>query len=143
LVLAPQAQISAISPRICTIFRGERFTGIIVTKSPRHHQIHLRHVHVHVYVRHSLARAGSQLGDYIIEAEIGGGGMARVYRARHNILETVHALKVLDPVYRAQPEARKRFLEEARIQAKHLGHPGIVRVTTSSPRRTPPRWSWS
>src|SRR5689334_25335385 len=55
--------------------------------------------------------------------------MATVYKARHTILDTHHALKVLDPRYRAKPEARARFLDEARIQAKHLKHPNIVRVT--------------
>ena len=73
--------------------------------------------------------AGQQLGEYIIEAEIGGGGMAKVYRARHAILDTIHALKVLDDEYRANAEARRRFLDEAKIQAKHLTHPNIVKVT--------------
>ena len=72
---------------------------------------------------------GDRVGDYIIEAELGGGGMATVYRARHAFLETVHALKVLAPEYRVQPEARTRFLDEAKLQAKHLDHPSIVKVT--------------
>jgi tRNA A-37 threonylcarbamoyl transferase component Bud32 len=74
-------------------------------------------------------QAGEQLGEYIIEAEIGGGGMAKVYRARHAILDTHHALKVLDDEYRSNAEARRRFLDEAKIQAKHLTHPNIVKVT--------------
>ena len=69
------------------------------------------------------------IGDYEIEAELGEGGMAKVYRAKHTFLETVHALKVLDPSYRVNPEARKRFLDEAKIQAKHLDHDNIVKVT--------------
>ena len=73
--------------------------------------------------------AGQQLGEYIIEAEIGGGGMAKVYRARHAVLDTLHALKVLDDEFRANAEARRRFLDEAKIQAKHLTHPNIVKVT--------------
>jgi serine/threonine-protein kinase len=55
--------------------------------------------------------------------------MAKVYRARHSVLDTRHALKVLDPKYRLNAEARKRFLDEAKIQAKHLNHPNIVKVT--------------
>jgi tRNA A-37 threonylcarbamoyl transferase component Bud32 len=78
-------------------------------------------------------QAGEQLGDYIIEAEIGGGGMAKVYRARHSVLDTHHALKVLDEEYRANAEARRRFLDEAKIQAKHLTHPNIVKVTNIVP----------
>jgi hypothetical protein len=73
--------------------------------------------------------AGQQLGEYIIEAEIGGGGMAKVYRARHAVLDTLHALKVLDAEFRTNAEARRRFLDEAKIQAKHLQHPNIVKVT--------------
>ena len=73
--------------------------------------------------------AGQQLGEYVIEAEIGGGGMAKVYRARHAVLDTLHALKVLDAEFRTNAEVRRRFLDEAKIQAKHLQHPNIVKVT--------------
>ena len=55
--------------------------------------------------------------------------MAKVYKAKHSILETHHAIKVLDPEFRANPDARKRFLDEAKIQAKHLDHVNIVKVT--------------
>jgi cyclophilin family peptidyl-prolyl cis-trans isomerase/protein-disulfide isomerase len=72
---------------------------------------------------------GSRVGDYEIEAELGEGGMARVYRARHALLDTLHAVKVLDSALRTNADARQRFLDEARIQAKHLDHPGIVKVT--------------
>ncbi len=40
---------------------------------------------------------GRQINDYLIEAEIGRGGMARVYRARHVVLDRPTALKVLLP----------------------------------------------
>ena len=74
--------------------------------------------------------SGSHVGDYEILAALGEGGMATVYRARHAIIDTIHALKVLDPKLRGDAEIRGRFPEEARIQAKHLDHPGIVKVTT-------------
>ena len=76
-----------------------------------------------------MSDAPDRIGDYAIEAELGAGGMATVYRARHVVLDTLHALKVLDPAYRARPEARRRFLDEAKLQAKHLVHPNIVKVT--------------
>ena len=79
--------------------------------------------------------AGDRVGDYEIEAELGTGGMARVYRVRHTVLDTLHALKVLEPEYRANAGARQRFLEEAKIQAKHLDHPGIVKVVNGPARR--------
>jgi serine/threonine-protein kinase len=72
---------------------------------------------------------GQRIGEYIIEASLGGGGMARVFRCRHAVLETVHAMKVLDAEFRTNVEIRQRFLTEAKIQAKHLQHPNIVRVT--------------
>lgn len=71
---------------------------------------------------------GAQIGNYIIEQEIGCGGMARLYRVRHAVLQTLHALKVLEPAYREKAELRTRFLNEAMIGAK-LHHPNIVRVT--------------
>lgn len=71
---------------------------------------------------------GAQVGNYVIEEEIGCGGMARLYRVRHAVLQTQHALKVLEPAYREKAELRTRFLNEAMIGAK-LHHPNIVRVT--------------
>lgn len=77
----------------------------------------------------SQAALPEAIGDYDILGELGAGGMARVYRGRHRHLETEHAIKVLDPSYREVPEARQRFLDEAKIQAKLLTHPNIVKVT--------------
>ena len=56
-----------------------------------------------------------RVGDYELEATLGSGGMATVYRARHVFLDTHHAIKLLDPRYRVVPEARRRFLDEAKI----------------------------
>ena len=72
---------------------------------------------------------GEQVGEYEIEAQLGEGGMAIVYRARHVVLGTRHAIKVLADDHRANAEIRRRFLDEGKIQAKHLLHPNIVRVT--------------
>ncbi len=71
---------------------------------------------------------GAQIGNYVIEQELGCGGMARIYRVRHAVLQTQFALKVLEPAYRERSELRARFLSEAMIGAK-LHHPHIVRVT--------------
>jgi len=76
-----------------------------------------------------MASVGDRVGDYELEAELGQGGMATVYRAKHALLDTEHAVKVLDPELRNNANARQRFLDEAKIQAKHLDHPGIVKVT--------------
>ena len=71
---------------------------------------------------------GRQVGNYIVEEELGAGGMARVYRVQHTALGTLHALKVLEPRFRVVAEVRARFLAEARIQASLL-HDTIGRVT--------------
>lgn len=71
---------------------------------------------------------GTQIGSYFVEAPLGQGGMAAVFRARHVRLGSVHALKVLLPDYARSDELRLRFLNEGRIQAQ-LRHPGLVPVT--------------
>ena len=68
---------------------------------------------------------GQQLGPYQIEAILGSGGMAVVYRARHQ--GDAVALKVLFPPPDAAAELRQRFEREARTAAR-LRHPNIVRV---------------
>jgi pSer/pThr/pTyr-binding forkhead associated (FHA) protein len=54
--------------------------------------------------------------------------MARVYRVRHAILDTVFALKVLAPDLVAEEGLRRRFLAEGRIMAR-VRHPAVVMVT--------------
>jgi len=68
---------------------------------------------------------GTVVDRYTVEAQIGEGGMARVYRVRHNQLGTPHALKVLLLPARALQE---RLHQEGRVQAS-LRHPNIVAVT--------------
>jgi serine/threonine-protein kinase len=69
---------------------------------------------------------GQYLGPYQIEAILGSGGMAVVYRARRADSETV-ALKVLFPPPEASRELRLRFEREAHTAAR-LRHPAIVRI---------------
>lgn len=73
-------------------------------------------------------RPGTVVGNYEIVSELGHGGMAYVYKARHRILDHWCALKVLDPVLVREPDMRERFLQEGRIQSR-LRHPSIVAVT--------------
>ena len=63
---------------------------------------------------------------YIVEATLGRGGFATVYAARHAVLGTEHAVKVLDAGQ--DRDSRGRLLREGRIQAR-LAHPNVVRVT--------------
>lgn len=69
---------------------------------------------------------GQRIGPYHIEAILGSGGMAVVYRARNNRDEAV-ALKVLFPPPGAGKEMQTRFEREART-AMRLRHPAIVHV---------------
>lgn len=65
---------------------------------------------------------------YKIIDKIGQGGMGKVYKAEHIILEKIFALKVLNPDLAKREDSIKRFINEAKLTSK-LGHPNIVEVT--------------
>lgn len=70
----------------------------------------------------------SRLGDrYVIERELGRGGMGAVYLARDRRLDRLVALKVLPSEYALLPALRERFLRETRMAAS-FSHPNIVPV---------------
>src|SRR5262245_37919960 len=64
---------------------------------------------------------------YVIEQELGNGGMGVVYRAAQVSLGRPVALKVIRSGEFAQPQEQKRFVREAELVAK-LRHPNIVQV---------------
>ena len=67
---------------------------------------------------------GDIVGNYMIEQRLAAGAFATVYRARHRLLDTSHALKiVLEP----DTGSRLRLLTEARIQAR-LIHPNVIAI---------------
>lgn len=67
------------------------------------------------------------VGRYELVREIGHGGIGVVFRGRDSLLGRELAIKVLRETYRNQPEARRRFIAEARIGSR-LQHPAIVPV---------------
>ena len=69
-----------------------------------------------------------QLHSYNIDREIGHGGMATVYLAKHNLLQEPVAIKVLKRDYAHHENIRSRFLSEARILFR-MSHPHIIKVT--------------
>lgn len=69
--------------------------------------------------------AGQRLGDYLITAAAGAGGMGEVYRAQHLVTGRAEALKVLKAGISQQ--GRERFQREIVLQAK-LDHPHIAAV---------------
>lgn len=66
-------------------------------------------------------------GEYSIQRELGRGGMGIVYLARDVQLDRDVAIKVLPAQVAEQPEARARFLREARTAAG-LSHPHVVPI---------------
>src|SRR6185295_9712502 len=69
----------------------------------------------------------ARLGRYVVGRELGRGGMAVVYEARHADLGRRVAVKVMHPALAASPMAAARFLREAKAVAQ-LRHPHIVEV---------------
>jgi serine/threonine protein kinase len=67
------------------------------------------------------------IGRYDVLDEIGSGGMATVYRARHAEKGVLVALKVMHPHLSDDASFVKRFRREAET-ARSLLHPNIVRV---------------
>jgi serine/threonine protein kinase len=65
---------------------------------------------------------------YRIEAHLGAGGMATVYRAQHVRMRKVVALKVLHPQMLHLPEMVARFEREA-IAAARIEHPNVASAT--------------
>src|SRR2546429_6612560 len=70
---------------------------------------------------------GRSLGHYRIEAKLGEGGMGVVYKARDMHLDRPVAIKVLPTERVADPERRRRFVQEAKA-ASALNHPNIVHI---------------
>jgi len=70
---------------------------------------------------------GRTLGKYRIEALLGRGGMAEVYRAYHTSLDRQVAIKVMHPPLAGDEGFLTRFQREARLAAS-LRHSHIVQV---------------
>lgn len=70
---------------------------------------------------------GRTLGRYRLDASLGHGGMAEVYRAVDGQLGRAVAVKVVHPDLARDSEFRQRFLREARLVAA-LTHPNIVPI---------------
>jgi eukaryotic-like serine/threonine-protein kinase len=82
-----------------------------------------------------LPGAGDTLDKYQLERPLGMGAFAVVFRARHVLLDTTFALKLLRPsVLQQRPELAALLGEEARLAAQlhHVNVARVVDVTMSS-----------
>lgn len=70
---------------------------------------------------------GRRLGRYELQAVLGRGGMAAVYRAHDPALRRDVAVKILYPHYSGDESLVERFKQEA-ILAARLDHPNIVPI---------------
>jgi serine/threonine protein kinase len=70
---------------------------------------------------------GTNVGGYVIESELGFGGMGVVYAATHPVIGKRAAIKVLKPELSRTPAAVERFVMEARA-VNQIGHPNIVDI---------------
>jgi serine/threonine protein kinase len=70
---------------------------------------------------------GRTIKHYRIEEALGKGGMGVVYRARDTRLDRPVALKFLAPEFTADPDRKRRFVQEARA-ACAVNHPAIAQV---------------
>jgi len=76
-------------------------------------------------------------GEYSLQRELGRGGMGVVYLARDVQLDRDVAIKVLPAHLARDPEARERFVREARMAAG-LSHPHIVPIHRVGEATSPP-----
>jgi serine/threonine-protein kinase len=70
---------------------------------------------------------GTEVGGYVIDGELGSGGMGVVYSATHPVIGKRAAIKILRLDVSRSPIAVERFIQEARA-VNQIRHPNIVDI---------------
>ena len=70
---------------------------------------------------------GTEVHGYVIDGELGKGGMGYVYSATHPLIGKRAAIKVLKPEVSKSPIIVERFIQEARA-VNQIGHPNIIDI---------------
>ena len=78
---------------------------------------------------HTIAGEPVLEGKYHLESRVGQGGMGVVYKAKHQYLKTLHAIKIILPdLVGNDPQLVQRFRQEA-LAAAAIRHQNVVNVT--------------
>lgn len=93
--------------------------------SPQHLKMTDQVINPYKSDQQPLPGEGDKIGPNKVQAVIGEGGSAQVYKVWHEGLEVVRAVKVLKKYNKN--EARDRFLTEAKILAD-IHHPNIIEI---------------
>jgi serine/threonine-protein kinase len=80
-----------------------------------------------LYSLQRSAHRAKRLGNYLIEKELGEGGMGRVYVARHSMICRPTAVKVMTGNGADGPSAVARFEREVQLSAS-LTHPNTITI---------------
>jgi len=70
---------------------------------------------------------GLLVGRYIILDRIGSGSMGRVYKAHHQMMDRIVALKIIAPEIASNQKVVARFQREMKLVGR-LDHPNVVRA---------------
>ncbi|MCC6739163.1 MAG: serine/threonine protein kinase [Planctomycetia bacterium] len=73
---------------------------------------------------------GRVLGGYVVQSQVGAGGMGVVFRGHDERLGRTVAIKVLPARYRDDDILKQRFLREGRTAAR-IDHPNVVRILSA------------
>ena len=71
--------------------------------------------------------AGAQVGEYIVEKQIGEGGMGVIFSGVHPLIGKQVAIKVLNPAMAHNPDVVARFIQEAK-SVNQIRHRNIVDI---------------